>query len=500
MSARASRLSTSAVGIVLAAAVAPRRELSGACATGSASTGRTPRSTRSPSTTKKIARRPERARAGHGLHGAQPFAAPARGQGAARRGTRRRARRSRSSTSIRSAIRRAPRRSSRRPERPGEHGRVPQRRPPEVRRGGQARRLRLRGSRDGRRSERQGIQGRGSLHVRDPVRDGGPKQPSVYFTKGHGEGAIDSSERGRGFADAKQILERSNMTVGAWDSLGKADLPADADLIVVAGPPHGVPGARGGRAREIPGRRRPRRSCCSTRSCPGPGAPPLGPRIRRPARQVRHQARRRSRRRPGQRAAHGGRRDVLANHYGSSPIVSRARRRGAPGDLSAGAVGDEGGQAARGPRRDDARRDLAGGMGRDEPEAASTRRSRRTRRHARARLARRRPRARPTRRRPTRRPTRLVVIGNSRFAANGAIENGANGMLFANAAHWLAGSEKQVGIAPKTPRTVLPLPDGGAGSQRSDGPPSWACPRWPCCSGSGSGTAAGTEAPEKTRP
>ena len=40
----------------------------------------------------------------------------------------------------------------------------------------------------------------------------------------------------RGYADAKQILERSNMTVGTWDSLGKDNLPADADLIIVGGP------------------------------------------------------------------------------------------------------------------------------------------------------------------------------------------------------------------------------------------------------------------------
>ena len=46
---------------------------------------------------------------------------------------------------------------------------------------------------------------------------------------------------------------------------------------------------------------------------------------------------------------------------------------------------------------------------------------------------------------------RLVVIGNSRFAANGALDNGANGILFLNAVHWLVGSEKHVGIAPKTP-------------------------------------------------
>ena len=56
--------------------------------------------------------------------------------------------------------------------------------------------------------------------------------------------------------------------------------------------------------------------------------------------------------------------------------------------------------------------------------------------------------------------SRLVVIGNSRFAANGSIQNGANGMLFANAAHWLAGSDRQVGIAPKTPaQSSLSLTD-----------------------------------------
>jgi ABC-type uncharacterized transport system involved in gliding motility auxiliary subunit len=58
----------------------------------------------------------------------------------------------------------------------------------------------------------------------------------VYFTAGHGEPALDSQERGRGFAQAKQLLERSNVTVASWSSLGKADLPADASVVVVAGP------------------------------------------------------------------------------------------------------------------------------------------------------------------------------------------------------------------------------------------------------------------------
>jgi ABC-type uncharacterized transport system involved in gliding motility auxiliary subunit len=46
---------------------------------------------------------------------------------------------------------------------------------------------------------------------------------------------------------------------------------------------------------------------------------------------------------------------------------------------------------------------------------------------------------------------RIVLVGNSSFATNGALSNGANGIFFANAIHWLAGAEKQMGIPPKTP-------------------------------------------------
>jgi ABC-type uncharacterized transport system involved in gliding motility auxiliary subunit len=48
-------------------------------------------------------------------------------------------------------------------------------------------------------------------------------------------------------------------------------------------------------------------------------------------------------------------------------------------------------------------------------------------------------------------PTRLVVVGNSRFATNGNIANGSNASFLLNAIHWLAGEEKLVGISPKTP-------------------------------------------------
>ena len=46
---------------------------------------------------------------------------------------------------------------------------------------------------------------------------------------------------------------------------------------------------------------------------------------------------------------------------------------------------------------------------------------------------------------------RLVVVGNSRFAANGTIGNGGNANFALNAISWLAGQERLVGIAPKTP-------------------------------------------------
>jgi ABC-type uncharacterized transport system involved in gliding motility auxiliary subunit len=46
---------------------------------------------------------------------------------------------------------------------------------------------------------------------------------------------------------------------------------------------------------------------------------------------------------------------------------------------------------------------------------------------------------------------RLIVVGNSRFATNGTLGNAGNANFFLNSIHWLTGSEKQIGIAPKTP-------------------------------------------------
>jgi ABC-type uncharacterized transport system involved in gliding motility auxiliary subunit len=46
---------------------------------------------------------------------------------------------------------------------------------------------------------------------------------------------------------------------------------------------------------------------------------------------------------------------------------------------------------------------------------------------------------------------RLVVVGDSDFAANAELPNVSNANFVLNTAHWLIGSGELVGIAPKTP-------------------------------------------------
>ena len=433
---------------------APRgRQLPRGCATGSAATGRATQIYSLSEHDEEDPRRPEEARPGHGVHDARRSRLLAGGQGAPLALPGAVARRSRSSTSIRSATWRAPRRCVKEFGRPAEHRRLPlaatgrstSRRTSSPTSTSPARgwagRRASRRSRARRRSPRRSC--------RSP-RTGSRRS---YFSKGHGE-AVARLGRARRAASRtpSRSSSASNMTVGDV-GLARQGRPAGRRRRRRRGrAPHGLPGARGRGPREVPRRRRARAPAAR----PGPsraGRAAARPRVRGPARQVRHPARRRHRRRPGQRPADGGRGDgprQPVRHR--SPIVAVAVGRGAAGDLPARALGDQGGEAAGGRRGDDARRDLAGRLGRDEPEEPRRRRDQEgARRHARARSRSRSRSGRRTRRRPTRRSPRLVVIGNSRFAANGAIANGANGILFANAVHWLAGSEKQIGIAPKTP-------------------------------------------------
>lgn len=61
-----------------------------------------------------------------------------------------------------------------------------------------------------------------------------PKKPVVYFTSGHGERT--SAGKGSGIGLFKDRLTKEGDVLHDWDSLGKASVPADADLLVVAGP------------------------------------------------------------------------------------------------------------------------------------------------------------------------------------------------------------------------------------------------------------------------
>ncbi len=61
------------------------------------------------------------------------------------------------------------------------------------------------------------------------------RKPKVVFTTGHGEAAL---ERGgaRSLSQAKDLLGGDNFEIEEWSSLGKNEVPADTDLVVIAGP------------------------------------------------------------------------------------------------------------------------------------------------------------------------------------------------------------------------------------------------------------------------
>lgn len=62
------------------------------------------------------------------------------------------------------------------------------------------------------------------------------KKPKILFTTGHGEGSIDSPGDPRSLSQAKDLLGRDNFELEEWDSAGKIEVPADTDLVVIAGP------------------------------------------------------------------------------------------------------------------------------------------------------------------------------------------------------------------------------------------------------------------------
>lgn len=57
----------------------------------------------------------------------------------------------------------------------------------------------------------------------------------VVFTVGHGEADVDDPS-GAGLAGVKALLERNNFEVARWESLADPTVPADTELLIIAGP------------------------------------------------------------------------------------------------------------------------------------------------------------------------------------------------------------------------------------------------------------------------
>jgi len=61
------------------------------------------------------------------------------------------------------------------------------------------------------------------------------RKPKILFTTGHGEHSLDD-QGGRGLSGAQQLLGRDNFELSEWSSLGKPAVPPGTDLLVIAGP------------------------------------------------------------------------------------------------------------------------------------------------------------------------------------------------------------------------------------------------------------------------
>ncbi len=61
------------------------------------------------------------------------------------------------------------------------------------------------------------------------------RKPKVLFTTGHGEAPLERTSA-RALSQAKDLLGGDNFDIEEWSSLGKSEVPADTDLVVIAGP------------------------------------------------------------------------------------------------------------------------------------------------------------------------------------------------------------------------------------------------------------------------
>ena len=61
------------------------------------------------------------------------------------------------------------------------------------------------------------------------------RKQKLVFTTGHGEATFDPGDP-RSLSQAREILGGDNFEIEEWSSLGAQEVPADADLLVIAGP------------------------------------------------------------------------------------------------------------------------------------------------------------------------------------------------------------------------------------------------------------------------
>lgn len=62
------------------------------------------------------------------------------------------------------------------------------------------------------------------------------KKPKILFTTGHGEEPLSQAQDLRSLSQARDLLGKDNFEIEEWSSLGQTEVPTGTDLLVVAGP------------------------------------------------------------------------------------------------------------------------------------------------------------------------------------------------------------------------------------------------------------------------
>jgi ABC-type uncharacterized transport system involved in gliding motility auxiliary subunit len=273
------------------------------------------------------------------------------------------------------------------------------------------------------------------------------KVTKVYFTTGHGEPGLDSPERGKGFSQAKEMLTRDNVTALPWES-AKGVVPADASVIVVAGPKTALLdqevallsgyAAKGGRVLVL-----------ADPVLPGPGAPPadlgLQPFLSPYGLQLDNDIVID----PANAVPLVGPETAIANRFGTHPVVRSLSAEGLPVLFPIARSVSKTEKPPQEYSQTMLIETTAEGWG--ETDLVHLEAVQKDAKDKSGPVTLAMAVSPADEKKAGERPVRLVVIGNSRFATNGNLGNAGNANLFLNAIHWLAGQEKLVGIAPKTP-------------------------------------------------